>query len=331
MLKIASSFLAATAALAVTVADPPVPVRRRRTRAGPSPPSCPSRPADRPMALHASWPKALTQKLGQQVLVENIPGAGGTIGSGRTARAEPDGYTLLVGHAGTLAANVGLYKKLPYDAVNDFEPIGFMGDVPQILLVRNDLPVQTAAEFITYAKEHQNELNCGTAGVGSAAHLGGLLLNAALGTDLQLVSYKGAGPAMNDLMGGQIDCMVDVTTTAVPQIKAGTVRPLAVLRAERIDVVPEVPTTAEVGLSNMEANIWNVLLAPKGTPQPVLDRLTTALHETMQDPAVRERLAKLGVEPPAQTQATPAEIKTYIQADIDRWLPIIKAAGASAD
>ena len=228
MLKIASSFLAATAALAVTVADP----------AGTSAQEAyPSRPVTAVVPFAAGGPtdglarivaQGLTQRLGQQVLVENVPGAGGTIGSGRTARAEPDGYTLLVGHAGTLAANVGLYKKLPYDAVNDFEPIGFMGDVPQILLVRNDLPVQTAAEFIAYAKEHQNELNCGTAGVGSAAHLGGLLLNAALGTDLQRSSYKGAGPAMNDLMGGQIDCMVDVTTTAVPQIKAGMVRPLAV-------------------------------------------------------------------------------------------------------
>jgi tripartite-type tricarboxylate transporter receptor subunit TctC len=275
--------------------------------------------------------QSLTEKLGQQVLVENAPGAGGTIGSGRAARAEPDGYTLLVGHAGTLAANVGLYKKLPYSSVDDFEPIGFMGDVPQILLVKKDLPVQTAAEFITYAKEHQDELNCGTAGTGSAAHLGGLLLNAALGTQIQLVGYKGAGPAMTDLMGGQIDCMVDVTTTAVPQIKAGTVRPLAVLRAQRIAVVPDVPTTAEVGLQNMEANIWNVLLAPKGTPQPVVDRLATALRETMQEPAVKERLAELGVELPTQTQATPAEIRAYIQAEVDRWSPVIKAAGASAD
>ena len=331
MLKMTSSSLVAIAAFAMSVTNPASANAQE---------AYPSRPITAVVPFSAGGPtdglarivaQGLTEKLGQQVLVENVPGAGGTIGSGRTARAEPDGYTLLVGHAGTLAANVGLYKKLPYDAVNDFEPIGFMGDVPQILLVRKDLPVQTAAEFITYAKEHQNELNCGTAGVGSAAHLGGLLLNAALGTNIELVSYKGAGPAMNDLMGGQIDCMVDVTTTAVPQIKADTVRPLAVLRAQRIDVVPEVPTTAEVGLNNMEANIWNVLLAPKGTPQPVLDRLTTALHETMEDPAVRERLAKLGVQPPSETQVTPVEIKAFIQADIDRWLPIIKTAGASAD
>jgi tripartite-type tricarboxylate transporter receptor subunit TctC len=253
-MKNASSLLAAVTTLALSVAAP--------AGAG-AQDAYPTEPVTVIVPFAAGGPtdglarivaQSLTEKLGQQVLVENAPGAGGTIGSGRAARAEPDGYTLLVGHAGTLAANVGLYKKLPYSSVDDFEPIGFMGDVPQILLVKKDLPVQTAAEFITYAKEHQDELNCGTAGTGSAAHLGGLLLNAALGTQIQLVGYKGAGPAMTDLMGGQIDCMVDVTTTAVPQIKAGTVRPLAVLRAQRIAVVPDVPTTAEVGLQNMEAN-----------------------------------------------------------------------------
>jgi tripartite-type tricarboxylate transporter receptor subunit TctC len=330
-MKIARSLLAAVTTLALSVAA---------TAGAAAQDAYPSRPVTAIVPFAAGGPtdglarivaQSLTQKLGQQVLIENVPGAGGTIGSGRVARADADGYTLLVGHAGTLAANVGLYKKLPYSSVDDFEPIGFMGDVPQILLVEKDLPVQTAAEFFAYAKEHQDEINCGTAGVGSAAHLGGLLLNAALGTKMELVSYKGAGPAMNDLMGGQIDCMVDVTTTAVPQIKAGTVRPLAVLRAQRIAVVPDVPTTAEVGLQNMEANIWNVLLAPKGTPQPVLDRLATALRATMQNPAVQERLAQLGVELPSQTQATPAEIRAYIQAEVDRWLPVIKAAGVSAD
>jgi tripartite-type tricarboxylate transporter receptor subunit TctC len=330
-MKIARSLLAAVTTLALSVAA---------TAGAAAQDAYPSRPVTAIVPFAAGGPtdglarivaQSLTQKLGQQVLIENVPGAGGTIGSGRVARAEADGYTLLVGHAGTLAANVGLYRKLPYSSVNDFEPIGFMGDVPQILLVKKDLPVQTAAEFFAYAKEHQDEINCGTAGIGSAAHLGGLLLNAALGTKMELVGYKGAGPAMNDLMGGQIDCMVDVTTTAVPQIKAGTVRPLAVLRAQRIAVVPDVPTTAEVGLQNMEANIWNVLLAPKGTPKPVLDRLATALRETMQDPAVKERLAQLGVELPTQTQTTPAEIRAYIQAEVDRWLPVIKAAGVSAD
>ena len=275
--------------------------------------------------------QGLTEKLGQQVLVENVPGAGGTIGSGRAARAEADGYTLLVGHAGTLAANVGLYKKLPYDVIEDFEPIGFMGDVPQILIVGKDFPAQTATEFYAYVKEHDAELTAGTAGVGSASHLGGLLLNSALGTDVELVGYKGAGPAMNDLVGGHIDFMIDVSTTALPQISAGAVRPLAVLRRERLAALPDVPTTAETGLANMEANIWNLLLAPAGTPQPVVDRLAGALHDVTQDPAVQEKFAQLGIVPPDAANTPAPQIEQFVQTEIARWQEVIKAAGISAD
>lgn len=272
--------------------------------------------------------QGLTEKLGQQVFVENLPGAGGTIGSGR---AEPDGYTLLVGHAGTLAANVALYKKLPYHVVEDFEPIGFMGDVPQILVVKNDLPAETAAQFYAYVTEHDTELTAGTAGIGSAAHLGGLLRNSALGTKVELVSYKGAGPAMNDLVGGHIDYMIDVSTTALPQIAVGTVRPLAVLRSERIAALPDVPTTAETGLANMEANIWNLLLAPNGTPQPMVDRLTGVLHDVTQDPAVQERFAQLGIVPPGPDNTPAPQIEEFAQTETARWQGMIKAAGVSAD
>ena len=270
MLKIATA-VATAASLAVTIAP---------STGSYAQDAYPDRPVTMIVPFAAGGPtdalarivaQGLTEKLGQQVLVENVPGAGGTIGSGRAARAEADGYTLLVGHAGTLAANVGLYRKLPYDVVEDFDPVGFMGDVPQILIVKKDFPAQTAAEFYAYVKEHDAELTAGTAGVGSASHLGGLLLNSALGTEVELVGYKGAGPAMNDLVGGHIDYMIDVSTTALPQIAAGTVRPLAVLRVERIAALPDVPTMAETGLPNMEANIWNLLLAPKGTPQPVVD------------------------------------------------------------
>jgi tripartite-type tricarboxylate transporter receptor subunit TctC len=236
-----------------------------------------------------------------------------------------------VGHAGTLAANVSLYKKLPYSTIEDFEPIGFMGDVPQILIVRKDFPAQTAGEFYEYVKAHQDELTAGTAGIGSAAHLGGMLLNSALGTNVELVGYKGAGPAMNDLVGGHIDFMIDVSTTALPQIKAGTVRPLAVLRAERIAALPDVPTTAETRLENMEANIWNLLLAPKGTPQPVMDRLARSLREVTQDPAIKEKLALLGVEGSAQDNLSTSQIEEFVQAETARWRSVIEAAGVSAD
>ena len=275
--------------------------------------------------------QGLTEKLGQQVLVENLPGAGGTIGSGKAARAEADGYTLLVGHAGTLAANVSLYKKLPYDVVEDFEPIGYMGDVPQILIVNKDFPAQTAAEFYAHVKEHDAELTAGTAGIGSASHLGGLLLNSALGTQVELVGYKGVGPAMNDLVGGHINFMIDVSTTALPQITAGTVRPLAVLRHERIAALPDVPTMAETGLKNMEATIWNLLLVPAGTPQPVLDRLSGALREVTQDPGVQAKLAPLGVVPPSAEKTSAPEIEAFVKAETDRWRQVIEAAGVSAD
>jgi tripartite-type tricarboxylate transporter receptor subunit TctC len=206
-----------------------------------------------------------------------------------------------------------------------------MGDVPQILIVRKDFPAQTAGEFYEYVKAHQDELTAGTAGIGSASHLGGMLLNAALGTNVELVGYKGAGPAMNDLVGGHIDFMIDVSTTALPQIKAGTVRPLAVLRAQRIAALPDVPTTAETGLENMEANIWNLLLAPKGTPQPVVDRLTSTLDEVTRDPAVQEKLAQLGVEPSGQDNMSGPQIEEFVQAETDRWRSVIEAAGVSAN
>jgi tripartite-type tricarboxylate transporter receptor subunit TctC len=273
----------------------------------------------------------MTPKLGQQVIIENVAGAGGTIGMGRAARAEPDGYTLLGGHAGGLAANVSLYKQLPYDAVGDFEPIGFMGDVPQILIVNKNFPAQSAEEFFGYVRKNQNELTCGTGGIGSAPHLGGLLLNAALGTDVRLVNYKGAAPAMNDLIGGHIDYMIDASTTVVPQVKAGTVRPLAVLSEQRIAALPDVPTMAEAGLKNVQADIWHVLLAPKGTPKPILDRLGVVLHGVLQDASVREQLTKLGIQPSGRDDMTSEGIKTFIHTEIERWRPVIKAAGISAE
>ena len=330
MLRIATAVsAAATLALVSSVVAPSVAQE-----------SYPDRPVSMIVPFAAGGPtdalariiaQGLTDKLGQQVLVENLPGAGGTIGSGRAARAEPDGYTLLVGHAGTLAANVSLYKKLPYQVVEDFDPIGFMGDVPQVLIVKKDFPAQDAAEFYAYVKQHDSELTAGTAGVGSASHLGGLLLNSALGTDVELVGYKGAGPAMNDLVGGHIDYMIDVTTTALPQITAGTVQPLAVLRAERIAALPDVPTMAETGLAGMEANIWNLLLVPAGTPQPIVDRLSGALGEVTLDPAVQQKFAQLGVVPPGTEKMPAPEIKNFVQTEADRWEEVIKAAGVSAD
>jgi tripartite-type tricarboxylate transporter receptor subunit TctC len=331
MPKIASSFIAVVVAFAAVVATPAGPNAQEAYPTRPITIVVPF-PAGGPLdSLARILAHTMTPDLGQQVIVENVAGAGGTIGSGRVARAEPDGYTLLGGHAGTLAANVGLYKKLPYDAVNGFEPIGFMGNVPQILIVGKDFPAQTAAEFFKYVRENQASLTCGTGGVGSAPHLGGLLLNAALGTNVQLVNYKGAAPAMTDLIGGHIDYMIDASTTVVPQVKADKVRPLAVLSEQRIAALPDVPTMAEAGLKNMEAEIWHVLLAPKGTPKPIVDRLGTALHVALQDSNVREQLAALGIEPPSEDGMTSEDIRVFVKTEIERWGPVIQSAGVSAD
>ena len=328
MLKIATA-VATAASLAVTIAP---------STGSYAQDAYPDRPVTMIVPFAAGGPtdalarivaQGLTEKLGQQVLVENVPGAGGP--SAQVAqRARRPTATRCWCDAGTLAANVGLYRKLPYDVVADFDPVGFMGDVPQILIVKKDFPAQTAAEFYAYVKEHDAELTAGTAGVGSASHLGGLLLNW-LGTDVELVGYKGAGPAMNDLVGGHIDYMIDVSTTALPQIAASTVRPLAVLRVERIAALPDVPTMVETGLQNMEANIWNLLLAPKGTPQPIVERLTGVLHDVTQDPAVQGKFAQLGIVPPGPDNLPAPQIEAFVEMETARWQGVIKAAGVSAD
>lgn len=275
--------------------------------------------------------ESMGRDLGQQMIVENAGGAGGTIGSARVARATPDGYSLLFGHAGTHAASVGLYRKLPYDPVNDYEHIGEVGDAPQILVVKKTLPVKTLKEFIDYTKANQKTMNFGTAGVGSAAYLGGVMLNSMLGTDVTPVHYRGAGPAMADVMAGQLDYMVDVSTTALPQIQGGTVHPIAVLRSTRISALPDLPATPEAGLPGVDFSVWNVVMAPKGTPEPIVDRLNQALRRTLADATVRERLKQYAIELPDEKRMTPEGTRAHIQAEIEKWLPIIKATGVSLD
>lgn len=282
-------------------------------------------------ALARLTAEGMGKDLGQQIVVENAGGAGGTIGSARVVRAPADGYTLLFGHAGTHAAAVGLYKKLPYDPINDYEHIGEVGDAPQILVVKKTLPAKTLKEFIDYTKANQKTMNFGTAGVGSAAYLGGVMLNAMLGTDVTPVHYRGAGPAMADVMAGQLDYMVDVSTTALAQIQGGTVQPIAVLRSTRIAALPDLPATPEAGLPGVDFSVWNVVMAPKGTPKPVVDRLNQALRKTLADATVRERLKQFAIELPDEKRMTPEGTKAHMQAEIERWLPIIKATGVQLD
>ena len=275
--------------------------------------------------------QAMSSDLGQQIVVENVGGAGGTIGSARAAKATPDGYTLLFGHAGTHAASVGLYKKLPYDPVNDYEHIGEAGDAPQILIVKKDLPVSNLKEFVDYVKANQDKMNFGTAGVGSASHLGGVMLNVALGTNVKAVNYRGAGPAMNDLLAGTLDYMIDVSTTALPQIQGGTVKPIAVMRTKRISALPDLAASPEGGVAGLDFSVWNVIMAPKGTPRPIVDRLNLALRNGLKDEKVRARLTELAIELPDEARLSPEGAKAHVKAEIEKWVPALKSAGVSLD
>jgi tripartite-type tricarboxylate transporter receptor subunit TctC len=272
---------------------------------------------------------AMSKNLGQRIVVENVGGAGGTIGSSRGARATADGYTILLGHTGTHAANVGLYKKLPYDAEKDFESIGSVGDQPQFLVVKKSLPIRNFQELAAYLKA--TPATYGTAGVGSATHLGGLLVNAALGTNATPVAYKSSGPAMTDLIAGHIDFLIDVSSTALPQIRSGTVTPVAVLRTERVPSAPEVPGAKDLGLPSLDSSIWTVFLAPAGTPKPIVERLNHSLRTALEDSEVKGKLVQLGVEPPEASRMSPDGTRAYIASEIKRWLPIIQKSGVSLD
>ena len=272
----------------------------------------------------------MTGKLGQQVIVENIGGAGGTLGAGRAARATPDGYTLLLHHIG-LASSVGLYRKLPYDAATAFAPIGLVTDVPMTIVARADFPASSIGELLDYIRANKDQVVFAHAGVGSVSHLCGLLLMQALGTKMTSVGYKGSGPAMTDLLGGQVDMTCDQTTNTTGHIRSGKIKAYAVTTKERLSSLPDLPTLDEAGLEGFEVTAWHGLYAPKDTPQPVIDKLTAALQAALEDPKVTERFADLGTEPVAQDRATPAVLEQQLQSEIVKWKPIIQAAGEYAD
>ena len=272
----------------------------------------------------------MTGKLGQQVIVENIGGAGGTLGAGRAARATPDGYTLLLHHIG-LASSVGLYRKLPYDTATAFAPIGLVTDVPMTIVARADFPANSVGELLAYIRANKDQVVFAHAGVGSVSHLCGLLLMQALGTKMTSVGYKGSGPAMTDLLGGQVDMTCDQTTNTMGHIRSGKIKAYAVTTKERLSSLPDLPTLDEAGLEGFEVTAWHGLYAPKGTPQEVVDKLVAALQVALEDPKVVERFADLGTEPVPQERATPAALEQHLQAEIVKWKPIIQAAGEYAD
>jgi tripartite-type tricarboxylate transporter receptor subunit TctC len=283
----------------------------------------PGGPTDVIARLYAD---TMSRDLGQSIVVENVGGAGGTIGSARVARASPDGYTLLIGHTGTHAANGAFYSKLPYDPVNDYEYIGSVGDAPQILIAKKGAP-KNPKDFAEHVKADQAKMNFGTAGIGSASHLGGAMLNFALGTHVQAVHYRGIAPAMNDLVAGQMDYMVDMSTTSIPQIQGGNVVPIAIMRSKRLSVLPDIPTSFESGVANLDIVIWNVLMAPKKTPRPIIDRLNSALRKAAAESDVRARLAALAVEIPDDNRMSPEGAQAFVNAEVEKWVPALKKAG----
>jgi len=274
--------------------------------------------------------EAMSKDLGQQIIVENVGGAGGTLGAGRVANADPDGYTLLLHHIG-MATSATLYRKLAYDTLNAFEYVGLVTEVPMTIVGRKELPPTDLKGLVDYAKANKDSITVANAGIGAASHLCGMLFMSAIGTPLVTVPYKGTGPAMTDLLGGQVDIMCDQTTNTTKQIQGGTIKAYAVTTPERLDVMKDVPTTIEGGLPAVQVGIWHGLYAPKGTPAAVTERLSKSLQVALKDPNVIARFAELGTKPSSEADATPAALKAKLESEITRWKPIIEAAGQYAD
>jgi len=276
----------------------------------------------------------LAQSMGaalkQQIIVENVPGAGGTIAYAKSAKAKPDGYTILLAHIGMSTAPA-LYRKPAVNPLTDYEYVGQVADVPMTLIAKKGLPAESFKDFLAYFKANGKKMTYGNAGLGAASHLCGLLFMSAVKIDTQTVSYKGTAPAMADLMGGHIDFMCDQTTNTTAQIKSGAVKVYGVTTRKRVPSLSNVPTLEEGGLKGFEVAVWHGLYLPKGTPKPVIDRLVSALQSAVKDPNLKAKLAELGAEPVPVEKANPESLRKQLKAEIDKWGPIIKAAGQYAD
>jgi tripartite-type tricarboxylate transporter receptor subunit TctC len=273
----------------------------------------------------------MSESLGQQVVVENVTGAGGQTGSKRVADAAPDGYNFVVGTVGTHAQGQTLYKKPLYNSQTDFTPVGLIAQVPIVLIARKDLPVKDFKEFVAYAKANQGKMQFGSAGAGSATHLGCVLLNYVIGVDITHVPYRGTGPAMQDLAAGRIDYLCEIVTTAKPQIDGGTVKGIAMLDTKRSPALPNLPTAEEQGAKDIVAYTWNAIFAPKNMPEPIVKKLNGAMLEAMHSPAVKDRLSSLGAEIVPDDRATPAALATLVKDETEKWAKPIKASGVSVD
>jgi tripartite-type tricarboxylate transporter receptor subunit TctC len=269
--------------------------------------------------------------LGQTIVVENVGAAAGTIGSGRVAKATPDGYTFLVGNSGTHVYSQSLYKKKPYDSVEDFEPIAMVTDSPRLLVARKGLPVNNLQELVAYMKANQAKMQYSSAGVGSGTHLPCALLNHTLGVNITMVPYRGEGPALQDVIADRLDYMCTTIQSGAVQAKQGTVKGIAVMAPKRAAIVPDIATTGEQGVAGVEATVWNGFFFPKGTPKPIVEKMRGAIETMIARPDIRKKLEDLGLEILPPEQRTPAHFAKFLKEDIERWGKVIKAAGISMD
>jgi len=284
-------------------------------------------PNDVPARMFA---QRMGEALGQQVIVENVGGAGGMIGAQRVAKAAPDGYTFLVGTVGTQAQNQLLYKKPAYDATKDFTSVGLFLEAPLVLVARKDFPASNLKDFVAYAKQNGSKMQFASAGTGSAIHLGCALLNSVTGIDVVHVPYRGANPAMQDLASGRVDYLCDIVTTAKPQIDGGAIKPIAILTDARSPALPNVPTAVEQGF-DVKAYTWNAYFLPKGTPEAIVTKLNKAMLEAMHDPAIKQKLESAGLRIVPDDRATPQYLDGFVKSEIEKWSGPIKAIGVQID
>ena len=273
---------------------------------------------------------AMGKTLGQSVVVENKLGAGGTVAAGYVAKAAPDGYTFFIHHNG-MATAPALYRKLAFDPLKDFDYVTMAVDVPMTLLARKDFPAKDLKELVAYVKANQDKINLANAGLGAVSQLCGMMLENAMGVKLTAVPFSGTAPAMNALLGGQVDILCDQTTQTIPQIKSGNVKFFGVTTKNRIKALPEAPTLHEQGLKDFEVVVWHGIYAPKGTPKPAIEKMNAAVRTALKDPEVMKRMADLGAEISPDKQLSPEGLQTWLKAEIDKWGPVIRAGGKFAD
>ena len=269
------------------------------------------------------------KELGQNIVIQNVTGAGGTVAAGQVAKAQPDGYTVLMHHIGMSTAPT-LYSSLPFDPLKDFATVGLVTEVPMTIIARKDFPANTLQEMVEYLKANADKVTLANAGVGAASQLCGMLFTKQIGVELTTVPYQGTGPALTDLIGGQVDIMCDQTTNTTGQILGGEVKAYAVTAEQRLSNLPDVPTTAEAGLGDFQLRIWHGLYVPAGTDDAIVQKLSGALQAALKDQNVIDRFTELGTTPVAQDRATPAAHTETLSSQIELWAPIIKAAGVAA-